>query len=163
MISLPYPYLEACAAAHDRSCEVAHVSAVDLAYVNKVVATSITPVLTPGVDAPWMAFPPDRKGDCKAHTMTVRASLLALGVPASAMTIEAGEVSYSDGHWENHLDLAVELDGRVWILDLLSPDAIYTPDKRPYRWRALSIQSHQTATWTLPPPSAGSEQAGESK
>lgn len=152
MISLPYPYLENCAAAHDHSCEVAKVTALDVAYVNKVVATTITPALTPSVDAPWVAFPPDRKGDCKVHTMTVRASLLALGVPASAMTIEAGEVRYTDGHWENHLDLAVKLDGQTWILDVLSPDAIYSPDKRPYQWRPLSTQSHDTATWTLPAP-----------
>jgi predicted transglutaminase-like cysteine proteinase len=160
-LNLPYPWLEACYRDRPAGCEVAHIAPVDLAYVNKLVSETLAPELTPAPDAPWIAFPVDRRGDCKANVMTKRAALIALGLPASAMTIELGEVTYDDGHRENHAVLWVALDGKTWALDNLTPDRIYTADARPYQWRRIALQDHAGVPWIAseisnePAPAAG--------
>jgi predicted transglutaminase-like cysteine proteinase len=141
---LPYAWLEHCATSPAARCQVEAVTLSDVARVHKVINEGITP--TPDADERWTAFPADRRGDCDDYAVTKRAALLALGMKPEAMKLELGD-EFRDGTKRRHLVLHVTVAGRTWILDNLEPDALYTPEKRPYKWRSLASQTQAGATW----------------
>lgn len=146
-VTLPYSWLEYCARSRDPGCVVETIRPLDLAYINKLIAETIT--TEPNTDPldPWEAFPASRRGDCDDHTVTARAALIALGVPASSMRIELGEVTEPDGRTVGHAVLVVTLDGLEWVMDRRTPDVLYPPTKRPYAWRPLARQSSASVVW----------------
>lgn len=143
---LPYAWLEHCALTQSAQCAVSEVTPADVARVHKVVNEGIAPAKD--TDERWTVFPANRRGDCDDYAVTKRAALLALGVRPEAMALELGD-GFRDGEWRRHLVLHVTVAGRTWILDNLEPDAIYTPEKRPYKWRALASQTQTGATWQI--------------
>jgi predicted transglutaminase-like cysteine proteinase len=143
---MPYAWLEHCATTPAAQCSVADVTLADVARVNKVVNEGIKP--KPDADERWTVFPADRRGDCDDYAVTKRAALLALGLKPEAMKLELGD-EFRDGTGRRHLVLHVTVAGRTWVLDNLAPDALYTPEKRPYKWRSLASQTTAGATWHI--------------
>lgn len=141
-VTLPYPWLEYCYRTRDPGCIVQTMTPRDLALLNLEVTEAIQTVENPDYYEPWTPFPADRRGDCNSDVATKRAALLALGVDPKAMRFEIGE---ADG--ERHIVLVVSLKGKDYVLDRKTPGMIYTPDKRPYAWKPVAIQSSAQVTW----------------
>jgi predicted transglutaminase-like cysteine proteinase len=147
VVTIPYSWLEYCWRSKDPGCAVTSVSAREVAYVNKLVAHTIVQFGDPTPLDPWVAFPPDRTGDCDDHTVTVRAALMALGVPARAMRIELGRVIEQDGRTAGHAVLVVTIAGVEWVADRRTPDILYRADDRPYTWTPLATQPRDAVIW----------------
>jgi predicted transglutaminase-like cysteine proteinase len=145
-VFLPYSWLEYCATSPAAQCAVAQITADDLSALNTVINSAIAP--TPDKVEGWTAFPASRAGDCDDYVLTKRAALLALGLPASAMTIVHGRAT-RDGKVFPHLVLEVRLAGKLWILDNLVADAIYPPANRPYGWVETARQDPTHVLWAV--------------
>lgn len=140
---LPYGWLEYCASDPAAHCEVKQITVADLAALNLTVNHAIGGRSdAPGRDI-WTAFPVDRAGDCDDYVITKRRALLALGMPAAAMHVVAGDTPEGNAH----LVLYVEAEGIVWVLDNRQ-DAIYHPGDVPLRVRG--IQGGDSALWMGP-------------
>lgn len=146
-VVLPYPWLEYCYRTRDPGCIVETITPYDLALVNMAVTEAITTKTDGDPLDPWEAFPESREGDCDDDAATKRAALIGLGVDPKSMHFEMGEVTEPDGRKVGHLVLVVRLNGRDYILDRKTPDRIYTPEKRPYHWRAIASQSPASLAW----------------
>lgn len=146
-VVLPYPWLEYCYRTRDPGCVLQKITPRDLALVNMAVTEAITTKADGSPMDPWQPFPASREGDCDDDAATKRAALLGLGFDPGAMNFEMGEVTEPDGRKVGHIVLVVQLEGRAYVLDRLTPDRIYTPDRRPYSWRAIASQSNTSLTW----------------
>ena len=135
---------------HDGSCKVAHVSPRDLALLNKLVSEEIKPDPAPQPGRAWEAFPASKLGQCDTQVVTKRAALLALGVDAGAMQIELGDAVYPDGHRVPHMILWVTSDGKRYALDNLTPNQLYTEEKRPYKFERTALQPRDGLVWNAP-------------
>lgn len=135
-VHLDYSWLRYCYDTRDPGCVSETFTPTDLAYVNKVVTDGIETQENPDYYDPWTPFPADRKGDCDDDAATKRAALIGLGFNPRAMHFETG---LANG--ERHIVLVVSLDGKDYVLDRKSPDAIYTTGKRPYRWEPIAREA----------------------
>ncbi len=132
-VTLPYSWLRYCYETRDPGCIADTITPRDLALLNKEITEGLITVENPDYYDPWIPFPADRRGDCNTDAATKRAALLALGLDPRAMRFETGLAA-----GERHIVLVVTLEGRDFVLDRKSPDAIYPPTKRPYDWKPIA-------------------------
>ena len=144
-VTLPYPWLEYCHRTRDPGCIVETITPYDLALINLEITEAIETVENPDYYDPWTPFPADRRGDCDDDAATKRAALAALGHDPKAMRFETGE---ADG--QRHIVLVVTLAGKDYVMDRKTPDRVYSPAKRPYTWKPLSMQTPERVTWQTP-------------
>ncbi len=149
-VSLPYSHLVYCGQTKDPGCIIENLTPRDLALINKTVTEAIITEANSDPFDPWTPFPPDRKGDCDDQAATERQILLALGVDPKAMRFEIGEVIEPDGRRAGHIVLVVTLNGKEWIMDRKTPDLLYPPNKRPYEWRPVTMESPGQLVWKTP-------------
>lgn len=145
-VPIYYAWLEYCGRTQEVGCIVRSLSVTDLAWVNAAINRGISPKPDDGHDE-WTPFPSSRVGDCDDYVVSKRSALIALGVPASSLTIVSGDLP----NGEHHLVLEVLMNGETWVLDNLLTDEIYRPQARPYEWRETSRQANSGVIWSLAP------------
>lgn len=146
-VTIPYSWLQYCAATRDPSCIRALITPRDLALINREVSEAIITREDQGYYDSWTPFPPDRHGDCDDDAATKRLALVALGLDPKAMHFETGEVTEPDGRKVGHIVLVVRLEGRDYVLDRRTPGQIYTPLNRPYAWRPMASEDQASVLW----------------
>ena len=145
---IPYGWLEYCGKEATAQCKLSKpVTVEDVFFVNLSVNAGMKPKQEiPGEIERWQVFPEDRLGDCEDYALSKRAVLLAYGMKPEGMTIVLGEVQLASG-WERHVVLEVNVAGQVLVLDNLSFDKLYPPNKPPRPWKEMARQSGAGAMW----------------
>ena len=147
VVHLDYEFFAYCYRTHDPGCIVSRFEPRDLAIINKMVVEAITVVEDPSRDDPWIAFPESHTGDCGDRSATVRQALIVRGFDPKALRFQVGRVIEPDGRELGHIVVLAELNGKTWVLDSKVPDMIYPPEKRPYPWKIIATETHETIVW----------------
>lgn len=100
----------------------------DLTNVNTDVNNSHTYVSDPLGNDNWKLLGVGVSGDCEDFALTKAEALLALGYPASAIHIEAGQI---DGSVRGHAWLVVQTSGGDYALDTSSNSILLNSDLKP--------------------------------